>query len=84
MADLDGYIAFLQLADLQWMYFWQNDLLGCIFGEITAIADEFTVNTSKNNPIIDNSTSKIAKFTSILLRNDKNTPYTFFVQIFLF
>ena len=36
---LIGYIALLQLADLQWMYYWQNDLSGCIFGEIIAIAD---------------------------------------------
>ena len=43
-----GYIAFLQLADLQWMYYWQNDLLGFIFGEITAIAGEYASSTSKN------------------------------------
>ncbi len=29
----DGYMAFLQLEDLQWMIYCQNDLLGCIFGK---------------------------------------------------
>ncbi len=41
-----GYIALLQLADLQWMYYWQN--IGCIFGEITAIAGEYKSSSSKN------------------------------------
>ena len=45
---LIGYIALLQLADLQWMYYWQNDLSGCIFGEITAIAGEYKSSYSKN------------------------------------
>ncbi len=35
---LEGYIAFLQLADLQLMYYWHNDLLGCLFSKIIAIA----------------------------------------------
>ncbi len=54
-------------------------MLECIFEEIIAIAEEFTSSTSKNT---SNSTSKIAKFTSILLRNDKKTSFTLFVQIF--
>ena len=43
-----GYIALLQLADWQWMQYWQYDLLECIFGKITAIAGEYTSNTSNN------------------------------------
>ncbi len=39
-----GFMAFLKLADLQWMCCWQIDLLGCIFGEIIAIAGECTSN----------------------------------------
>ncbi len=51
--DENGYIAILQLADLQRMYYRQNDLLGCIFGEITAIAGELTFSTSKNTSKIE-------------------------------
>ena len=61
------------------MYYWQNDLLGCIFGEIIAMPNIHQA-TANIHPIIDNSTSKIAKFTSILLRKDKKTSYILFLQ----
>ena len=63
-----------QLADLQWMHYWQNDLVGYIFGEITAIAGEYTSYTSKNTFNNWQTTSKIDNFTSILLRNDNKHP----------
>ena len=44
--------------DLKWIYYWQNDLLGCICGKITAIAGEFTpLALAKLNLIIDKSIS---------------------------
>ena len=44
---VSGYIAFLQPAEIQWMFYWQNDLLGCIFGEKKGISGKYTCSTRK-------------------------------------
>ncbi len=50
-------MAFLQLADLQWIYYRQNVLLGYLFGEITAVKIHPII--VKIHPIIVKNTYKI-------------------------